>query len=146
MGKPILCIDFDGVAHAYTSPWKGPDVISDNVVPGFFEWAENANQSFELVIYSSRSKKDSGISAMRKWFIEQFRLYCESLHAEEFADAESPTDIKLKAGGRPVIHLQFANEKPPAFLTIDDRAVCFEGSWPDPQELLKFKPWNKRTA
>lgn len=34
-------------------------------------------------------------------------------------------------------------DKPPAMLTIDDRAICFSGLWPDPQQLLQFKPWNK---
>ena len=29
MPKPILCLDFDGVVHSYTSGWKGADVIPD---------------------------------------------------------------------------------------------------------------------
>lgn len=34
--KPLLCLDFDGVLHSYTSGWKGVDVISDFLVPGVF--------------------------------------------------------------------------------------------------------------
>jgi hypothetical protein len=34
MRKPILCLDFDGVLHSYTSGWKGAAVIPDPPVPG----------------------------------------------------------------------------------------------------------------
>ena len=43
-------------------------------------------------------------------------------------------------------NIRFPTQKPAAFLTIDDRAVCFEGDWSalDPAMLAAFKPWNKR--
>ncbi len=31
MTKPILCLDFDGVIHLYTSGWKGAGVQSTTV-------------------------------------------------------------------------------------------------------------------
>src|SRR5882672_3079773 len=34
MRKPILCLDFDGVLHSYSSGWKGADVIPDAPTPG----------------------------------------------------------------------------------------------------------------
>ena len=33
--------------------------------------------------------------------------------------------------------------KPPAFVTLDDRALTFTGEWPAVAELRGFKPWNK---
>jgi len=42
MSKPILCLDFDGVIHSYSSGWKGADVIPDPPVPGAFDFIRRA--------------------------------------------------------------------------------------------------------
>lgn len=72
--KPILCLDFDGVCHSYTSGWKSATVIPDQRVPGLFEFLIEAGEHFELNIFSSRSNQDGGIDAMKEWFVNQ---YCE---------------------------------------------------------------------
>ena len=42
--------------------------------------------------------------------------------------------------------IKWPTEKPAATVTIDDRAMEFNGDWSsyDPEHLLTFKPWNKR--
>lgn len=114
--KPILCLDFDGVIHSYENGWQ-EGVIYGTLTPGFKEWVEKAKNLFKLVIYSSRSKTLDGIVAMKKW------LNLQGINPDYF---------------------EFASEKPPAFLTIDDRAIQFRGNWLvlDPRELREFKPWN----
>lgn len=130
MGLPILCLDFDGVLHSYSSGWQGSTVISDPVTPGFFEWADEAAKFFTLVVYSSRSKDRDAILAMQSWLMVQ-------------AARHYPSEEEAKAL---LSQIEFAHEKPPAFLTIDDRAVCFEGDWSalPPSTLRAFLPWNKK--
>ena len=72
--KPILCLDFDGVCHSYTSGWKGADVIPGARVPGLFEFLTEVGTHFEINIFSSRSNQAGGVDAMKEWFINQ---YCE---------------------------------------------------------------------
>ena len=115
--KPILCVDFDGVLHAYTSGWMGAAVIPDPPVPGAIAWLLEAVDRFEVVIYSSRSKDPEGREAMATWLRHHL--------------------------GSSTALLTFAHEKPAAFLTIDDRAIKFDGDWSKlaPAKLLEFKPW-----
>ena len=133
MTKPILCIDFDGVIHRYGKGWQ-EGVIYDDVVDGFFSWAEKAKELFELVIYSSRSGSHDGINAMQSWLREQGEKWAVSDGSGAIPDV--------------VTWFDFACEKPPAFLTIDDRAVTFEGKWDgidmDPSVLRLFKPWTAK--
>jgi hypothetical protein len=128
--KPILCVDFDGVIHSYTSGWKGANIVSDPPVPGALRWLDKAAEWFEVNIYSSRTREPGGIAAMKQWL--------EHHAHDEFGNADSAM--------RFVDTMYFPMDKPPAFLTIDDRAICFEGHWSDldPTELLDFKPWNQR--
>ena len=130
--NPILCVDFDGVIHSYTSPWTNAETISDGPVPGALRWLWKATEWFTVVIYSSRSKSTTGINAMMSWMLK---------HSEkEFGPGHPMSECD---DGYPI---SFASEKPAAFLTIDDRAICFDGDWSDldPAELLNFKPWNKQ--
>lgn len=129
MNKPILLLDFDGVCHSYESGWKGASVIPDEYVPGLFEFLEEAKEHFEIHIYSSRTNQDGGIEAMLAWFMAQRKLWRER-------GGKPPVDTPLE--------VQFPKEKPPAFLTIDDRCYCFDGRWPIAEKLLNFKPWNKK--
>lgn len=136
MYNPIICVDFDGVIHSYSSGWKGVSVIPDDPVPGAIEWLESNLPVPEALggcfapphdgpivqIYSSRSKSWVGRRAMKKWLIKN------GLHPAYINDGI----------------LKFPTKKPAAFLTIDDRAICFEGTFPSADEMLSFKPWNKR--
>lgn len=135
MSNPIICVDFDGVIHSYSSGWQGEDIIPDPPVGGAIDWLCNHLPIPEAIscmgpeyvgpevqIYSSRSKTSNGIKAMKAWFLNH------GLHPAYLSD-----DI-----------LKFPTQKPAAFLTIDDRAICFDGRFPTTQEMISFKPWNKR--
>jgi len=133
--QPIICVDFDGVIHSYVSGWQGIDVIPDPPVDGAIDWLkahlplhEEADPfhatTYEgpiVQIYSSRSKSWKGRRAMRRWLVKH------GLH---------PAYIAEKV-------LKFPKKKPAAFLTIDDRAICFDGTFPSTDEMMAFKPWNK---
>lgn len=129
MSKPILCLDFDGVCHQYNSGWKGATVIPDDYVPGLFEFLESVAPHFDIQVFSSRSGQPGGTDAMCLWFAEQRRKWRESGGGAGFTE---------------IVQISFPEEKPAAFITIDDRAITFNGTWPDVEFLRNFKPWNKR--
>lgn len=136
--KPILCVDFDGVIHSYVSGWQGVAVIADPPVPGALRWLWKATEWFDVQIYSARSKDFEGVKAMMAYIIKH--------SLEEFGPGHPMSMVDDDGEKGPVYPITFAHEKPAAFLTIDDRAICFEGDWSDiePADLLNFKPWNKR--
>lgn len=134
MAKKIICIDFDGVIHSYDNGF-GDGSIYGSIVPGFFEWVLKVRETFDLAVYSSRSKTLGGLGAMMDWMNTQLKEWKKNNNREPAAPPFLSDFV-------------FAVEKPAAFLTIDDRAVCFDGNWfderYDPSQLLNFKPWNKK--
>jgi len=120
--RHTICIDFDGVIHDYNKGWQG-GVIYGDIVPGFWEWFERAQEYFSVVIYSSRASDPEGIMAMKRW-------------------------LASRNNGAIPQGMEFANEKPAAFLTIDDRCIRFDGNWNAPELspplLRKFQPWTMR--
>lgn len=134
MKKPkIICIDFDGVIHSYTSGWQGPRNIPDPPVPGAIEWIEEFIMLFcappesiaamaepgkyRLFIYSSRSRYPGARRAMKKYL------------------------LKHGLDKRFLEVIKFPTRKPPAHITIDDRAICFTGQFPSTKEITEFLPW-----
>lgn len=120
--KPILLLDFDGVLHSYSSGWLGAAQVPDPPVPGAFEFVTRAQEHFAVQVYSTRSSVYEGLCAMRHWLL----------------DRGMPAQV--------VRQIDFPTLKPPAFLTIDDRTICFDGDFAklDPQQLLQFRPWHQR--
>ena len=118
--KPILCVDFDGVIHSYTSGWKGPEVILDPPVKGAFAFLTEALEFFTVAIYSSRSQTEAGRNAMLFWFLHH--------------------------GFPHTGQLVFPEHKPAAFVTLDDRAVYFTGLFPSIDGLRRFKTWREKQA
>src|SRR3712207_5207536 len=70
MGKPILFVDFYGVIYSYEYGWQAGQLYG-NVVPGFFEWLDRAQQHFTVVVYSSRSKEYNSRVEMEAWINER---------------------------------------------------------------------------
>jgi len=133
MSKPILSLDFDGCVHAYNSRWTEAHEIPDGPVPGALDFLRVAVDKMTVAIFSSRCvdhhtgrdhntafRNDLGIQAMKDWFAQH------GLEAEVIAK------------------LQFWHCKPPAHVSIDDRAWRFDGDWSQVSidDLLAFKPWN----
>jgi hypothetical protein len=115
--KPILCLDFDGVIHDYRHGWSGASIVDGEPVPGSIEFLHAAIERFQVMVFSSRTHQFGGITAMEQW---------------------------MKRHSMPTLALSFPGNKPPAFVTLDDRAITFTGEWPSIDSLLAFKPWNKR--
>lgn len=130
MRKPILCLDFDGVIHGYQSGWKGAGTIPDPPVEGAADFIEEASKHFEIHIFSSRSKSIFGRWAMKRYIRQLLGDRCA-------ADAFISQDLLAN-------EIRYPWFKPSASVTLDDRAITFNGTWPDPQELRSFKPWNKK--
>jgi len=125
MNKSILCLDFDGTIHSYVSGWQGAGVISDEPVASAFDFIKDASQHFDVQVYSARSGLPGGIDAMKAWF---------TTHGWPVDQGNNP------AG------LSFPSSKPPAHVSIDDRAMTFTGTWPTMQMLNEFRPWNDLDA
>lgn len=152
MRKPTLVLDFDGVLHSYSSGWKGARVIPDPPVPGALEFVVRALDRFTVAILSSRSHQWGGRRAMKRWLVAALEDCAGTFettpdwllaHIHAFAD---PWPDQVGWDIRRIVHreIQWPLFKPPAHVTIDDRALTFNGDWPALADIAAFRPWNKR--
>lgn len=155
--RPIICIDFDGVIHRYTSGWQGVGVIKDAPVSGAMRWiAENAyREDVQIAISSSRSKNLFGRWAMKRWlrihlgifYAGHLRGEGPNLPGEEMMVPWTGLDA-IDQGHEWARHtirkIKWPWFKPAAFVSIDDRAITFNGTFPPVDKILTFRPWNKQ--
>jgi len=139
-----ISVDFDGVLHGYQSGWQGAHFIPDPPVPGAFAWlyalvrTMNGPDLLKLdpVIFSSRSHMEGGVQAMQTWihYWARKELSCED---PDYRANAIINHFKID---------KFPKEKPPAFVSIDDRSIQFTGNFSalSPEMLLAFKPWNTK--
>ena len=125
--KPLLCLDYDGVLSSYASGWLSADRCPDDPVPGAMQAIQAYTGTFRVAVYSSRTGQPGGLHAMSQWLRQHL---VRELGAEE--------------GVRVLDLIEWPHSKPPAMVTLDDRAIQFDGTWPSPDALAAFQPWNKR--
>ena len=149
--RPILVLDFDGVLHSYTSGWQGARSIPDLPVPGAMAFLENTVDRFTVKILSSRSHQWGGRGAMKKWLVHHmtghllqvpaFRSYRDKFDG----DIDYPMCAMEEKAARQIINkIGFPLFKPPATVTLDDRALTFTGTFPQIHEIREFTPWNRK--
>lgn len=140
--KPIVCIDFDGVIHSYTSGWKGVSNIPDPPVPGAIAaLMAFLDAGFEVAIFSARSKSLRGRWAMKDWMSNAI--------ADYWVGESLDPGVRRRVMGQAVDSVDDFSWpwfKPSAVVTIDDRAMCFNGNWLDysPSEIRCFRTWQQK--
>lgn len=154
MNKPTISVDFDGVLHSYTSGWKGARTIPDPPVPGAIPWLCSMLPHFDVAISSARSGQLGGRWAMKRWIAQWAATAFLGLNRDDWMklvnDADydpgmDPVEEEARHFGRHLVRrIQWPRLKPSAVLYIDDRAHCFEGTFPSAEQIQAFKPWNKR--
>lgn len=129
--KRVIAVDFDGVLHSYTSGWQGADRIPDLPVPGAMKWLYNLVESGKFLVAIFSSRNVGGRDAMKSWL--HYHL------ANELGNSDARAQKIIE-------QLAFPLDKPAAWVTIDDRALCFDGCFANftPDRLEAFAPWYKR--
>jgi hypothetical protein len=141
--KKTILVDFDGVIHSYQQPWRGARDIPDPPVRGAILWLHRMvnDDRFEICIYSARSRQWGGVRAMRRWLRWQAG---KELWADEISSDVVGTECFDTVTKRGLSNIKFPTKKPAAFLTIDDRCICFDGEFPSLDKIDSFKAWNHK--
>jgi len=115
MGKQTVIFDFDGVINS-SSGWQGASLIPDSPVPGIKDAIIEIRKHYRVVVVSSRCYQAGGIEDITAW-LKKYNIQVDDI----------------------------TDEKPPAVVIIDDRAITFDGKTEGLLEKIKkFKSWHKK--
>lgn len=119
----VICIDFDGVLHDYTS-WNNGELN------GPVQYASEASKcladdGYLIIIHTTRGAEEV------EGFLESHCIFWHLVNENPFS-SQMP-DPPRNLG------------KPRADIYIDDRAIRFDGRWSNTlDEINRFSPWWKR--
>jgi hypothetical protein len=114
MAKPTICVDFDGVIHAYSKGFHD-GTIYDRPVNGTSLALERLHNEYKVVVLSARARSDEQVKEIWDWLA--------TYGLDGYVD-------------------EVTNKKPPAVAYIDDRAVTFI-DWADvPEGIRRLGEWN----
>ncbi len=118
MKKKTICIDFDGVIAQYQG-WEGEDKFG-SPVPGVQSALKVLRkEGFQIIIFTTRGNEDG----LQQYLKENDIPY-------DYIN-ENPEQPKGSNSGKPI-----------ADLYVDDRSVCFRGSWKRTlEDIAYFRPW-----
>ena len=155
-------MDFDGVVHSYKSGWKGISNIPDEPVVGILEFIVETilgENDYEIQIYSARSKKYAGRRAMKEWLTIWLYREIETINdidSKKWKDmwqwlilndyqSMDTWDVHVtEAVDKFIKKIKFPRKKPSAYITVDDRCICFDGNADTLiDKINNFKPWYK---
>jgi hypothetical protein len=129
--KPTIVIGFDSTLAQFEKGFQAIDICAEPPTPGAMQFLWDVSQHFDVAIFSHRSRQLSGRLAMQEWLREYMTPWMAGqglgILAEDF-----------------LANIKWPIHKPPAFLSIDARAMMFTGIWPEIDTLRHFKPWNKK--
>jgi len=116
----IISIDFDGVIHAYTSPFTTATEIHDGPVPGALDFIRTAlDRGFGVHIHTARANNPHVEDAIVAWLLT---------HGLEHYHVDA---------------LSISARKKGAVVYIDDRGWRFEGRFPTFDEIGALRQWNR---
>jgi hypothetical protein len=110
--RRTICLDFDGVLHSYRSGWCGAEIIPDPPLHGTRDAVARLRQLYRVVVHSTRCHSEVGRRAVRGW-LDRHGIVVDDV----------------------------CEHKPPAYVYIDDRGICFRGDWD--QMLSEIRQFRK---
>lgn len=128
--RPGLAVDFHGVVHSHASPHPGTGIADDPPVPGAIEFLDAAAERFDVSIVSARFSQD-GVGHVEAKKAVLAWLKRNGLKARVTAEPDRAGPIVL------------CRTRPKTQVLLDDRAIRFEGAFPDLDALEAFRPWNR---
>lgn len=124
--QKTIAVDFDGVIHAFTSPWTTSTEIPDGPVPGAIDWLRALlNDGWRVWLHTCRLTNGDPNPAVEDVSLND-RI-------------EAVCDWFLKYGPDVYSHYNLAlwthGGKPMADVYLDDKALRFTGTFPSADDL-----------